>query len=514
MPPEPETPAAAPPEAAAGGHGDVRTRRKPRRRGPAGRSLRPRLPSKKQPAEPAAGRTVARTSGRSAPAASHSPAVGAAAPPPAAGAAVARGLRRLRALAPAPPAAVIAPGRPSPARCQAAFRRARPGQVFPDRASRCPPGVSEPLSPSAPHFQSARHGARSSHAATGRRYGDSPAVPARPCRPRPRQPGRPLAGQPAARPVVPPRAGSGGPVDATTRCRTRHARACSQPSRRSRHARGRRAPPPLPASPSIADRIRPGQPVVRGKGRAYVPRYPARVPVDRVPCIPPRARPGMEPGRAASAARSAAPSGRQARRPSAARSHRRAKRRSCGLPRAARRPAGPAADQSRNHRLRRHHRQGAFRKAGHQSQPGDQEADGRGIFATINQTLDSKLATEIAREFGASTTNVSYEEESHAGRSKSPKSTKDLRKARARGHHHGPRRSRQDVAARRHPRSQRGRHAKPAESPSTSARITSRRTAARSSSSIRPATKRSPACAPAAPRSPTSWFWWWRPTTA
>jgi translation initiation factor IF-2 len=35
----------------------------------------------------------------------------------------------------------------------------------------------------------------------------------------------------------------------------------------------------------------------------------------------------------------------------------------------------------------------------------------RGIFATINQTLDSKLATEVARDFGASTATVSYETE-------------------------------------------------------------------------------------------------------
>jgi len=35
----------------------------------------------------------------------------------------------------------------------------------------------------------------------------------------------------------------------------------------------------------------------------------------------------------------------------------------------------------------------------------------RGIFATINQTLDSKLATELSREFGASTSAVTYEEE-------------------------------------------------------------------------------------------------------
>ncbi|HVP47377.1 MAG TPA: translation initiation factor IF-2 [Bryobacteraceae bacterium] len=35
----------------------------------------------------------------------------------------------------------------------------------------------------------------------------------------------------------------------------------------------------------------------------------------------------------------------------------------------------------------------------------------RNIFATINQTLDAKLATEVAREFGASTSTVSFEEE-------------------------------------------------------------------------------------------------------
>jgi translation initiation factor IF-2 len=36
----------------------------------------------------------------------------------------------------------------------------------------------------------------------------------------------------------------------------------------------------------------------------------------------------------------------------------------------------------------------------------------RKIFATINQTLDTKLAEELAREFGASTAKMSYEEES------------------------------------------------------------------------------------------------------
>src|SRR5204863_7156341 len=35
----------------------------------------------------------------------------------------------------------------------------------------------------------------------------------------------------------------------------------------------------------------------------------------------------------------------------------------------------------------------------------------RSIFATINQTLDSKLATEVAREFGSSTATVTFETE-------------------------------------------------------------------------------------------------------
>jgi len=38
--------------------------------------------------------------------------------------------------------------------------------------------------------------------------------------------------------------------------------------------------------------------------------------------------------------------------------------------------------------------------------------DTKKVFATINQTLDVKLAEELAREFGASTNQISYEEES------------------------------------------------------------------------------------------------------
>ena len=51
----------------------------------------------------------------------------------------------------------------------------------------------------------------------------------------------------------------------------------------------------------------------------------------------------------------------------------------------------------------------------------------KGIFATINQTLDSKLATDLSREFGASTATVTYEEEAMQAVEKAEETT-DLQK--------------------------------------------------------------------------------------
>ncbi len=39
----------------------------------------------------------------------------------------------------------------------------------------------------------------------------------------------------------------------------------------------------------------------------------------------------------------------------------------------------------------------------------------RGVFATVNQTLDAELATDMARHFGAETNVISFEEQLQQG---------------------------------------------------------------------------------------------------
>ena len=137
-----------------------------------------------------------------------------------------------------------------------------------------------------------------------------------------------------------------------------------------------------------------------------------------------------------------------------------------------------------------------------------------GVMATINQTIDQDTAVLVVEEMGHTAVmrkeNV-IEEDLQSETSEGARG----RAAPAGGDRHGPRRPRQDLAARLHPQAPRSRRARPAASPSTSARIRSRPRQRRwSRSSTRPATRRSPPCAPAAPRSPTSSSSWSRPTTA
>jgi translation initiation factor IF-2 len=232
-----------------------------------------------------------------------------------------------------------------------------------------------------------------------------------PSQPRPQQhaPGQgggqamrpPLAGQPAARPVVPPRA------DILARLQQQNA---------PKAAPGQPAPPrpgaPMPGQP-IYQGVRrgPGMPTTRPGGPGYSPSYGG----------PGGARPmrGRGPHPTAPVLEPPPPTS----------------------PDAGRRDAGKKRAPQRGGRER--DREGNLKSFGYRkSEPAplpviDREitiSEGvtvkelseklgvkaglvikkmldKGIFATINQTLEPKLSEEIAREFGASTAKMSYEEE-------------------------------------------------------------------------------------------------------
>lgn len=243
-------------------------------------------------------------------------------------------------------------------------------------------------------------------------------IPPRPTPPRPSAPGltpgapiaprppgaRPtLAGQPAARPVVPPRADILARL-AQTQSRPAPAPGAPRPG----------APPsrtsPSPGQPIFRGPIRPGQPTMRGPGMPSGPSFPGG----------PR-RPGMRPMHPTTPLRpeSATPIPTEQRRMQG-------------------KPGGRPTARTRKDQEGILRERVSKRQAIQEPPPIDREitvAEGvtvkelseklgvkanlvvkklveKKIFATINQTLDVKLAEELAREFGASTNQVSYEEES------------------------------------------------------------------------------------------------------
>ncbi len=291
---------------------------------------------------------------------------------------------------PAPPVAVITPGRSQalPVRpIPGAASAPRPGQILsgprapmpatsPETVRPMPAGPRPPL-PQAPRPQ-----------APEARSGVVPGTPA-----------RPLAGQPTARPVVPPRPDLAAKLSAP-----RPAMPALPAAPRPGVPRTQGAP--TPGQPIYRGPIRPGQPMVARQGpRTGAPTgrpgpRPQHPTTPRGPLGPGLAPPPVD-----------QPRGRFDKRP-VRQQRERIEEEKTLRPATRRQVASGPPPISREITIS----EGITLKE--LSEKLDMKAATiigklfeRGIYATINQTLDMKLATEIARDFGASTAIVSYEEE-------------------------------------------------------------------------------------------------------
>jgi translation initiation factor IF-2 len=302
-----------------------------------------------------------------------------------------------------PPAAVIAPGRPTApaAKPLPSAGAPKPGQVL--------SGPRAPFPSASPETQ--RPG-------PGGPVPSMPRPPAAPRRPEPardaplRAPGggmpsqqgpgqsRPLAGQPVARPVVPPRPDLAAKLSAP------------RPMMPAQPAAPRPGVPkapssPVPGQPIYRGPIRPGQPMVARPG--VRPGAPAARPGGPRPQHP-TSRGRMEPGLAPPPVEPAR--GRPGdKRPSRPQPRERQEEEKILRPQRRQVEQGPPPINreitiSEGITLKELSEKLDVKAALVMKKLMD-----RGIFATINQTLDSKLATEVAREFGASTATISYEEE-------------------------------------------------------------------------------------------------------
>jgi translation initiation factor IF-2 len=342
---------------------------------------------------PLAGRPVVPpVGGRSVPAPPTAAPVGA--PPPAAPA--------------MPPAAVIAPGRPAAPAAKplpASGPGPRPGQILsgPRQPFPSAPMETRPAGPGASPVE-ARGGPAMPRTPVARRQ-DAP----RPEGPRassmPISPGaasRTLAGQPAVRPVVPPRA------DLAEKLKTTSRPAMPAPPAPPRPGVPKAASSPVPGQPIYRGPIRPGQPLVTKPGvrPGFAAPRPGggprpQHPTSRVRMEPGLAPPPVEPARGRPGEK---PRGRQPReRVEEERAQRGPTRRQqeAGPP-----PVNREITISEGITVKE-----LCEKLDVRANLVIKKLLDRGIFATINQTLDSKLATEVSREFGASTATVSYEVE-------------------------------------------------------------------------------------------------------
>jgi translation initiation factor IF-2 len=297
-----------------------------------------------------------------------------------------------------PPVAVIAPGRaPSlPVRpIPGASAGPRPGQILSGPRAPMPAAPQEAVrpTPAGPRPPAPRPAAPRPQAPE-MRSGMAPGAPA-----------RQLAGQPTARPVVPPRPDLAAKLNAP---RVPMPAAPVSP----RPGVPRVQTSPTPGQPIYRGPIRPGQPMVTrpgGPGGPARPGAPISRPGGPRPQHPTTPRGPLGPGMPPPPVEQ--PRGRFDKRP--IRQPRERIEEEKNLRPSTRRQAtsGPPPISreitiSEGITLKELSEKLDIKAATIIGKLVD-----RGIFATINQTLDMKLATDIARDFGASTATVSYEEE-------------------------------------------------------------------------------------------------------
>jgi len=269
-----------------------------------------------------------------------------------------------------------------------------PSPGTPEAAATTMPGTPRPLAiprPAGPKAPPAPQQYRSAEAVT---TAPSPNVPLR-------QQVRPgLAGQPAARPVVPPRPDMVARLQQQAQPRPMPAAPAPRPG-----PAPARPTTPTPGQPIYRGPIRPGQPVMRG------PAVPGQG-----PALPGRGRTRpMHPTTPGRIDPAAIPTTEQQRRHAAkpiARDRRREEEEGkLRLPMRRNEPAAPPPIDREITIAEGITVKELSEKLGVKANLVIKKLFDRKIYATINQTLDVKTAEEISLEFGASTNKVSYEQE-------------------------------------------------------------------------------------------------------
>jgi len=300
----------------------------------------------------------------------------------------------------APPPRPI-PAAPRPGQILSGPRQPLPGGMRPPEPVRMAAGPAAPAAP------------RSSAPGT---VAQSPAAPAAsaapPTAPRTTAPQRPgLAGQPAVRPIVPPR------PDLAARLTQPRTAGPGAPMSPRPGVPLRPQSSPVPGQPIYRGPIRPGQPIVaRQGGGGMRPSSPGMRPGGGPRPMHPTSRGGMvAPG-------IAPPPVVEQRRPGDKRGTRAQRDRQQEQEEKILRPTVRREAPSGPPPVNREITISEGITVKELSEKLDVKASlvikklvDRNIFATINQTLDSKLATDLAREFGASTATVSFEEEAMHG---------------------------------------------------------------------------------------------------